>query len=347
MAKPYKTSMEHPNLDGLTPDRIMQLAWGYAPPLILQAALHHHVFDVLDSGPMTIQELENATGASSRGLSAILHALVALDFLTKDPWERFALTPESSTFLVSTKASFQGGILQHCSQQLIPAWLSINDVVASGSPAVAVNQEKSGENFFHKFVEDLFPLSYPAACLLAKEFKIPDHQDPFTVLDLAAGSGVWGIALAQQSDMVKVTAVDWPGVIWVTRRTVTRLGLAKRFRFVAGDLLDVDFGEGYQAATLGHILHSEGEQRSRDLLHKVYHSLAMGGRIAIAEFLVDDTKTYPLSSALFAVNMLVNTDYGDTYSFGEIRDWLSDVGFIDIQEFEAPGPSPLILAKKP
>jgi len=33
------------------------------------------------------------------------------------------------------------------------------------------------------------------------------------VLDLAAGSGVWGIALAQKSPLVTVTAVDWPGVL--------------------------------------------------------------------------------------------------------------------------------------
>ena len=32
-----------------TPERLMQIAWGYAPPLILEAALHHRVFDLHSS----------------------------------------------------------------------------------------------------------------------------------------------------------------------------------------------------------------------------------------------------------------------------------------------------------
>ena len=48
-------------------------------------------------------------------------------------------------------------------------------------------------------------------------------QQPVRVLDLAAGSGVWGIGLAQRSPQVQVTAVDWPGVLDVTRKLVARV----------------------------------------------------------------------------------------------------------------------------
>jgi len=50
---------------------------------------------------------------------------------------------------------------------------------------------------------------------------------------------------------------------------------------------------------------------------------------------------------LFAANMLVNTDEGDTFSFEEISGWLKDAGFVDMRLLEAPGPSPLVLATKP
>ncbi|HLH07821.1 MAG TPA: hypothetical protein VKW78_11335, partial [Terriglobales bacterium] len=69
--------------------------------------------------------------------------------------------------------------------------------------------------------------------------------------------------------------------------------------------------------------------------------------IAIAEFLVNADRTGPLHGLFFAVNMLVNTDFGDTYSFEEISSWLREVGFIHPRTLEAPGPSPLILANKP
>jgi ubiquinone/menaquinone biosynthesis C-methylase UbiE len=330
----------------VTPERITQFAWGYVPTFVLEAAIHHRVFDVLDAGPKTLKETATATGASERGLRAIMNALVGLNFLAKTDG-RYSLAPESAAFLVSTKPGFQGGILKHTSQQLVPKWLHLNEIVSAGKPAAAVNQEGAGSEFFQNFVVDIFPMSYPAAQVLAKHLALDKTGSPVRVLDLAAGSGVWGIALAQSSERVKVTALDWVDVLPATRKTVARFGLTERFSFVAGDLSSADFGSGHNVATLGHILHSEGEARSRSLLLKVYEALAPGGTIAIAEFLVNEDRTGPAGSLFFAANMLVNTDEGDTFSFGEIRDWLTEAGFTDARLLEAPGPSPLVLATKP
>jgi ubiquinone/menaquinone biosynthesis C-methylase UbiE len=331
----------------VTPERIMQMAWGYVPPLVLEAAIRHHVFDVLDSGPKDIWEVQKATGASARGLTAIMDVLVGLNFLAKDEQNRFALTPESSTFLVSTKPTFFGGMIKHCSEQLIPRWLKLNDVVATGKPVTAVNEEKSGSEFFHEFVSDIFPMSYGAAQALAMHMNYSSSSDPVSVLDLAAGSGVWGIAQAQSSPNVAVTAVDWPEIIDITKKTAARFGLTDRFSFVAGDLGDADFGSGHSVATLGHILHSEGEARSRKLLARTFDALASGGTIAVQEFLVSKERTGPVQGLFFAVNMIVNTQEGNTWSFEEIGAWLEEAGFKDPRLLDAPGPSPLILATKP
>jgi precorrin-6B methylase 2 len=329
----------------LTPERIMQFAWGYVPPLILEAAIRHRVFDLLDAGPKTLAEVQKETGASRRGLSAVMNALVGLNFLAKDKEGYFSNTPESSTFLVSTKPSFHGGMIRHGSQQLIPKWLNLNEVVLTGKPAASVNQEGAGGDFFQEFVNDILPLSYPAAQVLGKHLLASDPA--LRVLDLAAGSGVWGIAIAQQSDQVRVSSVDWPEVLPVTQKTVEKFGLSSRFSFIEGDLLEANFGTGYTLATLGHILHSEGAERSRQLLAKTFAALAPGGTIAIAEFLVNADRTGPVNGLFFAVNMLVNTDNGDTFSFEEISSWLTEAGFVNPRTLDAPGPSPLVLATKP
>jgi ubiquinone/menaquinone biosynthesis C-methylase UbiE len=272
---------------------------------------------------------------------------VGLDFLAKDKQGYFSLTPESSAFLVSTKPGFMGGMIRHGSEQLIPKWLQLNKIVMTGEPDAAVNKEALGGDFFQHFVNDIFPLSYPAAQVLSRHYNSNGAVPAARVLDLAAGSGVWGIAMAQASEKVSVTAVDWPEVIPVTRKTVTRFGLANRFSFIEGDLLQVDFGSGHNLATLGHILHSEGSERSQALLKKTFQALAPGGTISIAEFLVNADRTGPLNALFFAVNMLVNTESGDTYSFEEISSWLEAAGFTDARKLDAPGPSPLILATKP
>ena len=338
--------MTKPDSNQVTPERIMQFAWGYVPPLILEAAIRHRVFDVLDGGPKAINDVQKETGASERGLTAIMNALVGLNLLAKDDQGRYSLAPESAAFLVSTKPGFQGGLIRHCSEQLIPKWLRLNEIVATGKPVESVNQEAAGSDFFQNFVNDIFPMSYPAAQTLARHLNMNGGGE-VRVLDLAAGSGVWGIALAQASGGVRVTAVDWPDVIPVTRKTVARFGLGDRFSYVEGDLLKADFGSNHTVATLGHILHSEGEARSRELLSKTFGALASGGTIAIAEFLVNPDRRGPVNGLFFAVNMLVNTDNGGTYSFEEISGWLTEAGFTNARTIESPGPSPLILATKP
>ncbi len=121
----------------------------------------------------------------------------------------------------------------------------------------------------------------------------------------------------------------------------------RHFKCVDGDLLEADFGTGCDFATLGHILHSEGEDRSRKLLKKTLRALKSGGVIAIAEWLVNDQRTEPLRALMFAVQMLVNTEKGNTFSFNEIKSWLEEARFKKVRKLEAPGPSPLILATKP
>jgi len=342
-----RSSMKRPKKDRVTPERLMQFGFAYAPPLIIGAAVSNKVFDSLASGAKTVAQLSKETGAPARGLRVIMNALVGLELLKKDRREKYSLTPESTAFLLSNKPSTQAGFFGTILPQLISRWLRLADVVRDGQPAVAVNQETEGTEFFSQLVENIIPMSYPSAQALGDHLKVSKAKNDIRVLDLAAGSGIWGIALAQKSPRVRVTAVDWAGMIPTTKRITRKFGVTDRFQFIEGDLLEANFGTGYNIATLGHILHSEGEERSRQLLKKTFRALKSGGTIAIAEWLVNDERTEPLPSLMFAVQMLVNTEKGDTFSFNEIKTWLEEAGFKKVCKLEAPGPSPLILARKP
>jgi len=282
----------------LTPERLQQFGFAYAPPLIISAAVNNKVFDTLEGGAKTVEQLKNKTGASARGLRAIMDALVGLELLKKDRQSRYSLTPESEAFLISEKPGTLAGFFGSILPVMTSRWLRLTDIVRDGRPVVAVNQETEGTEFFSQLVETIIPMSYPGAQKLADHLKV---------------------AKAKRD----------------------------RFDFIEGDLLQANFGSGYDVATLGHILHSEGEQRSRQLLKKTFRALKSGGTIAIAEWLVNDDRTKPLPSLMFSVQMLVNTEKGDTFSFNEIKKWLEDAGFKKVRKLEAPGPSPLILATKP
>jgi ubiquinone/menaquinone biosynthesis C-methylase UbiE len=332
----------------ISPERLMQFTFGFAPPLMIEAAIRHGVFDILDKGAKTLDALCAETGTSTRGLRTVLNALVGLDVLSKDTAGRYALTDESATFLVAGKPTFHGAFFLLTSEPMLSSWGKLHEVMRSGRTTHHINREQEGVAFFLRFVEDIFPIHYAGAQALAKALAVSKVAAPISVLDLAAGSGVWSVALAQQSPHICVTAVDWPGVIAVTQKVTARHDLADRYTFVAGDLHDADFGQGHAIATLGHILHSEGEERSRRLLRKTFEALAPGGTIAIAEILADAERRAAVPALIFAVNMLVNSDQGDTFTLDEISAWLRDAGFERVRTVEAPGLAPLlILATKP
>ena len=324
----------------------MQFAWGYAAPLIIESALKYRVFDLLDQSAKTVAQLAKESDASERGLTAVLDALVGLQLLGR-AGENYTLTPESAAFLVSSKPSYQGSFFAHISTQLMPKWMQLPDVVRTGKPAAAVNDQKQGAEFFVAFVEALFPMSYAAAKTLGEHLGVAKAQGVFNVLDIAAGSGVWGIAVAQQSPNVRIHAVDWPQVLDVTESVARKHGVGDRLTKIPGDLLTVDFGKNHQLATLGHILHSEGRERSRQLLKKTFDALAPGGTIAVMEFVPNDDRTGPPVPLLFGVNMLINTESGDVFTFAEMSQWLRDVGFVNPRLLQVPAVSPLVLATKP
>ncbi len=179
-----------------SPERLTQFAFGFAPPLLLQTAVELQIFDLIDASSMSLAELSSKTGASIRGLRALLNALVGFEFLRKDDSGRYALTPESEAFLVRNKPAFRGdfftfvpGMIQH--------WLNLKEVVKSGKPVVTINSEQEGPEFFREFVKSLFNINFAPATTLAAELK--GKREVSSILDLATGSGVWGIVLANNS----------------------------------------------------------------------------------------------------------------------------------------------------
>jgi hypothetical protein len=142
----------------VTPDRILQMMWGYAPPIILATAARLGLFDALEKGAQTAAEVAARTGTSERGVRPVLNALVGLNFLAKNGTSEYSLTPESATFLVSGKPGYLGTMMQHVGRDLVPQWLNLPDTVKTGRPVRGLNQEQGAE-FFAELVVGLFPMN--------------------------------------------------------------------------------------------------------------------------------------------------------------------------------------------
>ena len=82
----------------VTPERLMELSFAYAPPLIISAGVSNQVFDSLGDGAKTPEQVAEKTGASARALRILMNALAGLNLLKKDRQGRIRLHPKAPPF---------------------------------------------------------------------------------------------------------------------------------------------------------------------------------------------------------------------------------------------------------
>lgn len=328
---------ERPN-----PALLMHLSFAFAQTQILQSAVDLELFTHIDEGRHTAAELAKAAGADERGIRILANALVGFKTLDRDG-ERYVLTDTSKTFLSKHSPAYIGNWVQNISELTEP-WRNLTSVVKTGHPARKVETEEHGAEFFSRLVETLYVMGSPGADAAARN--VVAGRRGLRVLDIGAGSGVWGIHMAKHDPEARVTVADFAKVIEVTKKFVARNGMTERFEYLPGDFRQTEFGESrFDIVTLGHICHSEGPRQTKELFAKIRRALKPDGQVVIGEFLVDEERKENQFGLIFAVNMLVNTQEGDTFSARELSQWLRDAGFGEVEMMDAPAPSPLIIGK--
>jgi ubiquinone/menaquinone biosynthesis C-methylase UbiE len=341
------TSVETP-ADQPSPHAILNAAYGFAVTRALTTAIELDIFTKIAHGLVTLDALSRDTGCSRNGLSMLLPALTALEFLAEDGGS-YSLPPVSGAYLTKTSPHYIGGYVSVTTAHAWPAWAHLSAVVRTGRPDREVQGEQRDGEFFCELVPALHVLTSAAARAAAAALGNRNSAGLSRVLDVAAGSAVWSLAVVRQNPEARVTVIDLPEVLErVTQKYVEREGRSDRFTFRPGSLRTMDFGEGlFDLVILGHVCHGEGAERSRSLIRRAHRALRPGGQILGAELLPDDDRHGPLLPLLFGLHMLVLTDGGGTFTLAEFRSWLSEAGFDDVKTLAVPAPSPLILATRP
>lgn len=335
---------EPPSQSGMGPEQLLQMSLSFAPSRVLSSALQLDVFSHIAAGHQTAAEIARAESASERGLTMLLDALSALQLLIKSA-DRYQLTPVAENFLVRSSPSYLGSMMEN--DHIWNAWGKLTEVIRTGKPALVIEEQAKAEEFFPMLVRSLHIMNTEPARRLAEALGAGASHRGLHVVDIACGSGIWGIAIAEADKEARITAQDFPGVFNVTREYIRRHNVEDRFDFLPGDLKEVDFGlERYDLALLGNIVHSEGERSSRDLFRRLHQSLRPAGRIVIIDMIPNDERTGPPFALLFAINMLVNTEQGSTFTLSEYSDWLKAAGFARVETADIGSHSPAIIGFK-
>ncbi len=123
--------------------------------------------------------------------------------------------------------------------------------------------------------------------------------------------------------------------------------LADRATLVGGSFYDDELPAGCDLALLSAVIHQNNPDQNFALYRKIHRALEPGGTLLIRDHIMDDERTHPPAGAAFALNMLVATDGGDTFTFSEVEATLNEAGFSDVQMVrEGPNMDCLVEAKR-
>lgn len=302
---------------------VLDTARGFQQACVLVAGAELELFDVIAERSMTARELAQALGADLRAVKMLADALTAMELLSKQDG-RYALQPGVADTLTRTGAQSVLAMAQHMGN-CMRSWSELARVVKSGRPAERCPSIRGPEGDLASFIEAMNDISRRMADSLIEAIGPMKFRH---LLDLAGGPGTWTIAFLKTQPQAKATLFDLPDVIPIAREHIATAGLEERVNLVGGNFkLDDALPAGADLAWVSAIVHMNSRVENREMFGKVHRALADGGKILIRDVVMAESRIQPVGGAMFAINMLVNTPGGGTFTFAELREDLQEAGF--------------------
>jgi precorrin-6B methylase 2 len=313
-----------------TADDVLSMARGYQRSCVLAAAVELDVFTVLGADRGDAETIARRAGADVRGMTILLDALAALGLLTKH--DGVYEVPESLRPLLCDGAG--DGVLAMTRHQAncMRRWMQLAQVVRSGQPAVRSPSIRGEEADRAAFIEAMNDINRAVARPLVEELGITDFEH---LLDVGGASGTWTMAWLDMNPRARATLFDLPHVVPLADARLRERGYSERVRLVAGDFAVDQLPGGADLAWVSAIVHQHSRAENRALFERIHAALTAGGRMLIRDIVMDGSRIAPVGGALFAVNMLVGTSGGGTFTFDELAEDLAAAGFGSVRQLRS------------
>jgi predicted O-methyltransferase YrrM len=313
-----------------TPEAILMLARQFMESRILLSAAEMNLFTRLEEKPSSAGDLAGRLHADPRGLTILLDALAAMGLLLKRD-ATYRTAPEIAPFLTDKSPRSVLPMILHAAH-LWESWSDLTPIVKGAGFTEAPASEARDADELRAFIGAMHVVGTPLA---QKIVAAVDPGQARNLIDVGGASGTYTIAFLKAAPELKATLFDRPAVIPMARERMAEAGMLDRVRLVAGDFYRNELPGGHDLALLSAIIHQDSPEENVDLFRKVFRAVVSGGRIVIRDHVMEPDRTEPKDGAIFAVNMLVNTEGGSTYTCDEIRSWLVEAGFASVRFLKA------------
>jgi hypothetical protein len=337
----------------LSPDPILQTAFGFWGSKVLLTAVEFGVFTTLGDRHLSGAQLGGELGLHPRAIADFFDTLVAMKFLDRAGEGVDACyfnTPASALFLDRRSPRYIGGILEMLNARLFKFWHDLPEALRTGQPQNEVKHGQKG--VFEELYSDLPRLEQFMGAMtgisrinfeaLAAKFDFSQYQ---TLCDVGGATGLLCIEAAKKHPHLRCTSFDLPVVEPIAQRHIAQAGLADRVGTAAGDFFADPLPQA-DVITMGMILHDWNLEKKKHLIRAAYDALPPGGAFIAVEALIDDARRENVFGLLMSLNMLI--EFGDAFDFSgaDFRKWCAEAGFTRFETIHLAGPSSAAIAYK-
>jgi SAM-dependent methyltransferase len=324
-----------------SPGEFLEMVNAFRISRIILTAHELNLFTLLKDGPLGSQAIARLAKANERSIDRLMNALIPIGLLKKSGGQ-FSNTDFSTRFLIQGQPGFMGG-LSHL-VQLWKSWSTLTEAVKAGT-SVTMQEPIAGreENWIGSFIAAM----HSRALQQSKEIAaVLDLSQAKTILDIGGGSGAFTFEFIRENPVLRGTIFDLPNVIGITKEYIAREGFGDSVTTMAGDYMEGKFGYDYDLVFLSAVIHINSPEENRFLVRKCVEALNPGGQLVILDHIMNDDRTGPAVGAIFAINMLVGTEKGDTYTEKEIKTWMLEAGLKYIRRKDTPQGSNMMIGVK-
>ena len=311
-------------------EQLQSTAVAFQRSRILLTAVELDLFTAVGEGEKTAGEVAAVAGTDPRATDRLMNALCALGLLKKSNG-RYWNTPHASRFLVRGSPEYMANLAHF--GNMWETWSTLTEAVKTGRTVLVRDLAGQDVGWFKSFIAAMHYRALERADRIVSGLDLSGIR---RVLDLGGGSGVYAMAFARAGEGMEVVVFDLPAVVPLTEGYVRDAGLGDRIGIVAGDFRKDPLGGDYDLIFVSAIVHANSPDENRALVAKCSEALNPGGRIVIQDFIMSEDRTRPVHGAVFALNMLVGTARGDTYTESEVRGWFDAAGIARVVRYETP-----------
>jgi (2Fe-2S) ferredoxin/predicted O-methyltransferase YrrM len=335
-----EAAMRAREASGFPPEELMQIVRGFQESRAILSAIELDIFSALGNGA-NASSVAARLATDPRATEMLLNALTAMGLLTKDTGI-FRNTRTTARYLSAASPENARESLMH-TVNLWTRWTTLSDCVRSGTAVLGSRLEDRDQDWTRAFIAAMDRNAAERAPLVVGAVPLEGVRK---MLDVGGGSGAYAIAFARAAGDLQAEILDLPEVLTLTGKYIENAGLSGRISTRPGDLRTDSLGAGFDLVFVSAICHMLSPGENRDLIRRCYQALAPQGRIVVQDFILEPGKTSPKSGALFALNMLVGTQAGSSYSSDEYIAWLREAEFRNVRHIRLTGPSGLILGTR-